>query len=355
MQHNKRKFKQLTFTNRLQIETMLKLKTPIRVIADTLGVHISTIYREVKRGVYDRKIIKKDFYGDDILTYIRTYSPDIAEEKYQYNLKSKGAPLKIGNDIAFANYIEKRIVEDGLTPLAVLGEIKAKNLNFNTSICVNTLYRYIYNGVFLNLSMKHLMFSSKKRERKNKKLTILKAPRGLSIEQRPEEVYQRNTFGHWEMDCVLGKRESSKVLLVLTERLSRKELIFPMKNQTAKNVVHCINILERKYGKLFSSVFKSITVDNGGEFADYINLERSSFGKRKRTTVYYCHPFCSSERGTNERMNREIRRKFPKGSDFSKLTTSDVKSVESWLNNYPRAVLNYQTPDSVFNKFLSNL
>ena len=350
----KRNFKQLTFTNRLQLETMLKLKTPKRIIAETLGVHISTIYREIKRGTFEKKKSVWDCFGEKTFVYKKTYSPDIANEKYLQNLRAKGAPLKIDKDIEFANYIENRIVNDGLTPLAVLGEIKAKRLQFKTSISINTLYSYIYKGVFLRLSMKYLPLK-KDFKPKQKKLVVRKAPRGLSIEQRPEEVKERNTFGHWEMDCVLGKREKSKVLLVLTERLSRKEIIMDMKDQTSSSVVHCLNILERNYGKLFPKIFRSITVDNGSEFSDYYGLEKSSYGKRKRTTVYYCHPYSSSERGTNERMNREIRRKFPKGIDFNRITSEEVKSVETWLNNYPRGILNYQTPNSVFNYYLSCL
>ena len=149
---------------------------------------------------------------------------------------------------------------------------------------------------------------------KNKKVAK-RMPRGTSIEDRPKEIYKRNTFGHWEMDCVCGSTLTT--LLVLTERLTRKEIIFKMPNQTMESVHHCINKLEHKLGKKFKQIFKSITVDNGSEFSDSVALETSKFGKNnKRTKVYYCHPYCSCERGTNERINREIRRLIPKGSDL---------------------------------------
>ena len=152
------------------------------------------------------------------------------------------------------------------------------------------------------------------------------------------------------MDCVCGK--TKPVLLVLSERLTRKEIIFKMENQKAISVVKCLNILERRFGKTFKKIFKSITVDNGSEFADFYGIEKSSYGHGKRTTVFYCHPYCSSERGTNERLNREIRRLIPKGSDIGKYTIQDIQRVEDWVNNYPREIFNYATSSELFEKHL---
>ncbi|PWM74926.1 MAG: IS30 family transposase, partial [Bacillota bacterium] len=121
-----------------------------------------------------------------------------------------------------------------------------------------------------------------------------------------------------------------------------KEVIFRMPNRKAESVVRCLNILERRYGKLFRKVFKTITVDNGSEFFDFDGLEKSSF-RGKRVRVYYCHPYTSSERGSNERLNREIRRLIPKGSDLSKFTDEEIKAVEDWVNAYPREIFDYAT------------
>lgn len=179
-------------------------------------------------------------------------------------------------------------------------------------------------------------------------------PRGTSIEDRPREIYKRNTFGHWEMDCVCGSTLTT--LLVLTERLTRKEIIFKMPNQTMESVHHCMNKLEHKLGKKFKQIFKSITVDNGSEFSDSVTLETSKFGRNsKRTKVYYCHPYCSCERGTNERINREIRRLIPKGSDLSKYTDDDIQNVENWVNTYPRQVLDFKTSQELFNNYVTAL
>ena len=334
----------LTWIQRLQIEQCLKAKVPVKDIAVRLGVHISTVYREIKRGEYTH-------LDGTTWTYSKRYSPDIAHEKYLSGLSLRGATLKIAKDFEFAKYIERRILEDGLSPGAVLGEIKHLGLKFDTSICMTTLYSYIDKGVFLNLSLEDLPNKKKKKRRKRK--LAARAPKGTSIEKRPKIVNERKSFGHWEMDCVCGSTKTS--LLVLTERLTRKEIIFKMDNQKSESVVRCLNVLERRFGKMFPKIFKSITVDNGSEFADFTGMEKSSYGNWKRFDVYYCHPYCSCERGTNERINREIRRRIPKGTDLSKLSNREIQDVEDWVNNYPRGVLGYATSRELFEKQIFRL
>lgn len=341
-----RKFKHLTKTQRLQFEAFLKAKMPMKEIAKSLGVHISTLYREKKRGEY-KKLNYRTW------EYVTSYSSDMAEEKYRRNLKEKGAAVKLGNDYEYAAYIERRISEDKLSPGAVLGEIKRNNMKFDTSISINTLYKYIERGYFLKLDIKHLPLKERQKKRR-RKVVIKRAPRGMSIEKRPAEIGKRNTFGHWEMDCVCGSTLST--LLVLTERLTRKEIILLMKNQKSKSVISALNTLEKKYGRNFKKIFRSITVDNGTEFSDYKGIMRSIFNKNsKRTDVYYCHPYTSCERGTNERINREIRRLIPKGSDLSKYSASEIQRVEDWVNNYPRQVLGYATSSELFEEELKKL
>lgn len=354
MRKTKGNFKHLTFTARLQIEAGLKMKMPVKQIAAQIGVHISTVYRELKRGTYQKKVGYYDEYRYETLyRFKETYSPDKAEQRYRNNLSAKGAALKIGNDYKLADYIEKKIVDEKYSPDAVLGEIKRKQIPFRTSICTSTLYSYIDKGVFARLKLKHLHEKGKRKKKRLRELTVIRAPRGISIENRPKTILTRSEFGHWEMDCVCGS--TNHVLLVLTERMTRREIIMPMRNQKAESVINCLDILEHKYGKLFKKVFKSITVDNGSEFSAYDEMQRSIYKRNKsnRTTIYYCHPYCSSERGSNERMNREIRRKIPKGSDISKFSKSDIQQVEYWLNHYPRRILNYATAQELFDEQLS--
>ena len=90
---------------------------------------------------------------------------------------------------------------------------------------------------------------------------------------------------------------------------------------------------------------------DGVEFSDYAGMEKSIF-KGQRTKLYYCHPYSSYERGTNERLNREIRRKIPKGSDLRDYSQNDIQSLEDWLNDYPRQILSFATPNELFNENL---
>ena len=349
------RFKHLSFTDRLKIEAGLKMKMSVKQIAESIGVHISTVYREIKRGVYLKKESRWDHYGyEKYFRYKETYSPDIAEQKYRASLQAKGAPLKIGKDHALAEYLEHKIVDEGWTVSAVLGEIKRKQMPFSTSICVRTLYNYIAKDIFLRLSLVHLPFQGK-RIRHSRHLIPAKAPRGESIEKRPADIAERLEFGHWEMDCVKGTKDSKNAILAITERLTRKEIIFLIPSLTAKTIVGKLDYLERKFGSRFYNVFKSITVDNGSEFSDCKGLERSCRKKGKRTKVYYCHPYSAYERGSNERMNREIRRRFPKGTNFDCISVKQVSVVETWLNSYPRGVLDYDTPDERFNEQLAKL
>ena len=88
---------------------------------------------------------------------------------------------------------------------------------------------------------------------------------------------------------------------------------------------------------------RSITTDNGSEFLDYEGMRRSIYGG-SRCDIYYCHSFASWEKGTIERSNRLIRRFFPKGTNFSKITDAQVAAVQNWINNYPRKILDWRTP-----------
>ena len=336
--------KHLTWTDRLKIEKGLKEGLKPLEIAARLHVHNTTIYREIKRGTYTH-------LNSDLTTEER-YSPEISEARYRENLAAKGGALKIGNDRELAEYIERVILDEGYSPAAVVAEIKKQGLQFKTEICEKTIYNYIDKGIFLRLTRKDLPEKGK-RKRKYNRVKAARAPRGESIENRPEEIGGRSTFGHWEMDCVEGKKRTKETLLVLSERLTRREIIIKMPDKTTASVVKALNRLERKFGRRFKKVFKSITVDNGSEFADCAGMEKSIFGSRKRTTVYYCHPYSAYERGTNENINKMIRRFLPKGTDFRKITAAYIQRVETWINNYPREVLGFQSAADLFGKELA--
>ena len=342
-------FSHLSKTDRYKIEALLNQGHTKREIADELHVHISTIYREIKRARWQY------LDGDTWITEDR-YNPDGAEKRYRENLAAKGAPLKIGRDFELAEYIERKIIVEDRSPAAALAEIRLEGRTFKTSICVSTLYSYITKGVFLSLTNSNLPEKSKrKREYKKVKKTGKRASYGKNIEKRPDEVDQRSTFGHWEGDTVYSKKDGSKALFVLTERLTRWEIITRIKDRTAASVVKAMDRIERKFGAdLFAKAFKTITFDNGGEFSDVKRLERSVVRKgKRRTAAYYCHPYSSYERGSNECQNKMIRRKFPKGTDFGKVSVAEIEAAEAWMNNYPREILGWKTAEICFRECIA--
>lgn len=341
--------KHLTWQDRLKIEQGLKEGLKPCKIADRLHVHNTTIYRELQRGTYTH--LNSDWTTEE------RYSPDIAQKRYEEHLKAKGGKLKIGNDHKLAAFIETKIADEKFSPAAVVAEIKRLGLDFQVNVSEKTIYNYIDKGVFLRLRRKHLPEKGKRKRKYEKvestKRKAARAPRGESIERRPEDVASRSTFGHWEMDCVEGKKRTKETLLVLSERLTRQEIIVKMPDKTAASVVTVLNRLERKFGRRFKKIFKSITVDNGSEFSDCSGMERSIFSSRKRTAVYYCHPYSAYERGTNENINKMIRRFLPKGTDFRKITAAYIQRIEAWINNYPREILGFASSNDLFSKQLA--
>lgn len=211
--------KHLTWTDRLKIEKGLKEGLKPCAIADRLHVHNTTIYRELKRGRYTH-------LNSDLTTEER-YSPEIAQQRYEENLKAKGGELKIGNDYELSAFIEKKIGEEGYSPAAVVGEIKRLGLTFKTEISEKTIYNYIDKGIFYGISRESLPEHGERKRKYDKveRKKAARAPQGESIEERPQEINDRQTFGHWEGDCVCGKKRTKETLFVLSERLTRNEII----------------------------------------------------------------------------------------------------------------------------------
>jgi len=338
-----RKYKHLSGRERYKIEILLKEGLKPFEIAHRMGKGIRTIEREKARGKV--RLLNHD------LTYREEYCADAGQRIYEENARNKGPGLKIGKDHKLAKYIENKIIRDKYSPDAVIGEIKEKRLEFETEICTKTLYNYIDRGdVFLTLTNKDLQVKREGKKRNYKKIKIAhKNLKGTSIEERPSEIDKREEYGHWEMDCVVGKREGSgAVLLVLSERSRREEIIIKMPSKTQESVVASLDRLERKYGKKFKEKFKTITVDNGSEFLDYEGIEQSIKGEdKKRVKLYYAHPYSSWERGTNENINKLIRRFIPKGTDIGKISKARIKYIENWINSYPRRIFGYKSANDM--------
>lgn len=333
-----RSFKHLTERQRYQIEILLKEKKEPKEIARVLGKHKRTIEREMARGTV--RMLNSD------LTYKDRYCADRAQHVYLENAQNKGAGLKIGRDHKLAQHIEKKIIKYRYSPDAIIGEIREKGIEFKTSICTKTLYNYIDKEIFANITNKNLLVKRKRKKGKYNRVRIShRNIKGTSIEERPEYIERRKEYGHWEMDCVAGRQGGSKAaLLVLTERSTRKEIIRKIPDKTQESVLGVLDRLEKAKGNRFYKEFKTITVDNGSEFLNWRELERSARNPgQQRFKLYYAHPYSSWERGTNENANKMIRRFIPKGTDIGKLSNREIHRIEDWINNYPRRIHGYKS------------
>ena len=332
----------MTERERYKLEAYLQAGRGVSWIARKLGFCRQTIYNEIERGKYTHDC---GWYDEE------RYSADKAQQKYEYAQTAKGRPLKIGRDRAYADFLERRILgvmEDGkvdrrrrYSPAAAL-EL-ARREGFEITVCVGTLYSYIDKRVFLNLSNRDLWVKGDRKRRKNK---VRRSPHPLlpSITDRPEIINRRGEPGHKEIDLIVGKEGTKAAVLTITDRACRSEQAYKIPDKRAASVRAVFDRLERRLGKRrFREAFRSITTDNGSEFLEYDLLTRSIYGG-KRFEVYYCHSYSAWEKGTNENHNRLMRRFFPKGTDFTKVSQREIQAAADFLNHYPRKVLGWRTP-----------
>ena len=334
------KWKQLTERERYQIEALKKAGHSNAEIAWQLGRDRRTIQRELSRG----RVRQRDYQYREY----EIYAADAGQRVRDERAANKGRGVKIGHNHELAAYLEQKIVREGYSPDAAMGELRRTECRGIATICTKTVYNYIDMGLFAGITNANL--PNKRNGKTNRHRHIRKVAlnniKGRSIEERPDAVEGREEEGHWEMDCVVGKPGTKACLLLMTERKYATELIFKMKGKTQENVRAVLDKLERRYGRRkFCAIFKTITVDNGCEFLDGERLERSSRSPSKaRTKVYYAHPYSAWERGSNENQNKLIRRFVPKGTDIGKLSHADVERIQYWMNHYPRRRFGYQTP-----------
>ena len=338
----------MTKDERYRLEALKEAGMSVAQIAQQLGFCRKTIYNELHRGAYHKIQERHGYYYDET-----HYSADVGQDKTDYNQTAKGRPLKIDNNRAYADFLEARMLgiqDNGKTdkrkrfsPAAALASARASG--FTTTVCTSTLYSYIDKGVFLHLTNKDLWVKGLRKKRNYKPVKRIAHPKLPSITQRPEEINRRSEPGHWEIDLIIGKKGTKPVLLTLTERAKREEIIFRLPDRKASTIRAVFDQLERSLPD-FHKKFKTITTDNGSEFLQYEELTRSIYGG-KRFEVYYCHSYAAWEKGTNENHNRMIRRWFPKGTDFSRVTKKEIAELQTWMNSYPRKILNWAAPKDI--------
>ena len=333
----------MTRDERQQLEALLKAKIPVAQIARQLGFCRQTIYNEMERGAY----IHTCEWWDEV-----RYSADKAQQLHDQNQTAKGGQLKIGNDHAYAKFLEDKMLgvqEDGrvdkrkrYSPAAALAA--ARKAGYQTSVCTTTLYGYITKRIFPRITDKDLWEKGKKKSKSDRPERRVAHPALPSITDRPEPASQREEPGHWEIDLVVGKVKSRPVLLTMIERKKREPKIFKLPDKRAASVRKVFDKLEKDLGKKkFREKFKTITTDNGSEFLEYEELIKSIHGG-KRFNIYYCHSYSAWEKGSDENMNRMIRRWFPKGTDFSRVTKKEIAECQDWLYHYPRKILDWKSP-----------
>ena len=348
----RKKITHFTYEKRLVLEYYLKGSSCFPRTTDTKKLALAlqksrrSIQREIKRGTVEHET-----------TTVKTkfeYNADYAQLQADYEMTGKGSPLKLGSDTILTEKIRNLIINEKYSPYAVIQTFKNTGWPTETRICEKTLYNYIESEVIPNLSIRDLPNRGKKYNKKKTKPRFSRAGCAIrSISNRPGCINDRSEAGHWEIDTVKSSEMTTVACaLTLTERKTRAEIIRKMPNAESKSVVCELNKLEEELGKeTFSKLFKSITADGGSEFMDFDGIEKSPDGT-KRTVLYFAHPYCASERGSNENHNRMFRRFYPKETDFSKLNPALFTEVQSWMNNYPRKVLHGATPQNTLRKFM---
>lgn len=216
------------------------------------------------------------------------YFPDTGQSVYETNRKKCRMPKKIEKCRAFISYVEEQVSKYKRSFAAIRAEVLDKKLFKKDAICsIGTLYTYTDRNW---LRIKNIDLTEKVGRKHKKKVVLRRHKRlqGTSIVERPDKVNTREEFGHWEIDLVIGKKKSEdNVLLTLSERKTKKEIIRKIKGKTVEAVHHCLKKI-KKETRNFHKIFKSITTDNGSEFARLHEL-----GKRLGVDVYYAHPYSS--------------------------------------------------------------
>lgn len=234
-------------------------------------------------------------------------------------------------------YVEEKLIA-GWSPEIISGRLPIDRPGY--SISHEAIYQWVeYDEPRLK---QYLLRAGKPRRGKPRARSYPKrqpaAPK-RSIDIRPEVANQRERFGDFESDLIVGGK-SDQCLLTVVDRRLRKTWVRKLPNRQAETVHDkLIEVL----GKIPPNLRFTLTQDNGSEHALHADLERVL-----NIEVYFCHPYSSPERGTVENRNGLIRRFFPKGTDFSKITDEQIANVENWINTRPMKLLKFRTPNELF-------
>jgi IS30 family transposase len=319
---SKRHYTHLTYEERCQIFEFLAREISVPRIALALDKHKSTIYREIKRGIKndDRKTI---------------YNARYAMQKYKKQRKNSKKPYKYTEKIK--EYVKEKL-ENGYSPEQISGRLSIDNPDL--SISHETIYTHIWADKKAGGTLyKNLRRCGRKYQKRGSSYKDRGIIGRVDIDERPEIVNKKERLGDWEGDLVLGSRESKVALVTMVDRASKLTKIGRVESKEAFGV-------QSEIVKMMDDVkdfVETITFDNGREFVHHEGIGGSLGAK-----VYFAKPYHSWERGLNEHTNGLVRQYFPKGASFEYVTQEEIEKVENFLNNRPRKVLGYRTPNEVF-------
>jgi transposase, IS30 family len=335
-------YKQLTHDDRLIIESMLASGHGQAAVAAKLGVHRSTIFREVKRA-----------HKDGCTRYFSILGQHV---RIQGRANAGRCRLKLG--LAFDTPCAHHVIASmrkGWSPQQIAGRLRLM-APFSPSpvtevprISHETIYSAIYaqpRGALRTELVKLLRKSHAGRLRRSRGKGRFTGIQDMTpIELRPPEVAARIVPGHWEGDLIKGARNASAVG-TLVERTSRFIMLAHLDGADAASV---LDSFTSRLKSIPCSLRKTLTYDQGTEMALHATLAR-----RLRMDIFFCDPHSPWQRGTNENSNGLLREYMPKGADLRAFSQRDLTSIESILNDRPRKVLGYRTPAEVFSNILFN-
>jgi len=317
-----KKYKQLTLSLRYQIFAYKNENYTQSKIAELIGVNKSTISRELKRNS------KNDYYSADD-AHIKAVSRD--KFKYRYHKLTNKLKLKIG-----------KMLRDGLSPEQLVGRLKKLKL---TSISYETVYRYIYanqrSGGRLYKLLRHK--NKKYGNRSSQYKTRGQIKNRVNISKRAKIIEKKTRFGDFEVDTIIGK-DHKGAIVTLVDRKSKFTLMKIVDSKKADVVTQAIIELLYPIKKLVHT----ITSDNGKEFSYHEEV-----ASKLNIKFYFCDPYSSWQRGLNEHTNGLVREYIPKKSYFENIYQSEITIIQNRLNNRPRKILNYYTPNEIFFKEVS--
>ena len=339
-----KQYHHLTKEDRAKIETLVNQKDENgnrlfnnTYIANYLVVDKSTISRELRNRIKSKINIRSGKIRN------KPYNAVDAQNDYLFKRGLSKGEYKLRKYPKMAKYIEDKILNDKWAPDVIIGYMEKHNIferDGYTKITMQTVYNAIRYGI-INVRIedtRRMKYDPKYEYKENTQVSENKLP--YSIENRPDEIDKRLKFGHFELDTVVGTNKCKhECLMTLTERKTKFEMIFKLQFKNSEEVVKKFNKIKDFMKANYNKIFKSITTDNGSEFSKFLDIIKDT-----KTQIYFCHPYCSGEKGTNEKSNSIIRYFIPKGTLIENYTYEDINNIVEWMNNYPRKILNYKTP-----------